>query len=329
MSLTDRTVLVTGAGGFIGSHLVELLARKKARVRSFVRYNSRGDYGFLNTLSDEVHERLEIIQGDLRDPDAVIEAAKDVSIIFHLGAIIPIPYSYIRPREVVETNVMGTLNVVNAARSLGGIRVVHTSTSEVYGTAQYVPIDEAHPLQGQSPYAASKIGADKIVESYHLSYDLPVVTLRPFNTYGPRQSTRAIIPTLITQALTQDQILVGDLAPTRDFNYVENLAEAFLAAGLSDSAIGEVINVGSGSELTVGDLAERILKRTGRDVPLVTDPQRLRPGKSEVRQLLSDGQKAGRLLEWKPSVLLDEGLDRTIQWISSNLDRFTPGTYHV
>ena len=329
MSLTDRTVLVTGAGGFIGSHLVELLTRENARVRSFVRYNSRGDYGYLNTLSDDVHERLEIIQGDLRDPDAVIEAAKGVSVIFHLGAIIPIPYSYIHPREVVETNVMGTLNVVNAARAHGGIRVVHTSTSEVYGTAQYVPIDETHPLQGQSPYAASKIAADKIVESYHLSYDLPVVTLRPFNTYGPRQSTRAIIPTLITQALTQDQILVGDLTPTRDFNYVEDLAEAFLAAGLSDGAIGEVINVGTGSEITLADLAERVLKITGRDAPLVTDPRRLRPGKSEVRQLLSDAQKADRLLEWKPRVLLNEGLDRTIRWIASNLDRFTPGSYHV
>ncbi|MBT5875205.1 MAG: NAD-dependent epimerase/dehydratase family protein, partial [Candidatus Latescibacteria bacterium] len=246
-----------------------------------------------------------------------------------LGAIIPIPYSYLRPREVVETNVLGTLNVVNAARSQGNVRVVHTSTSETYGTARYVPIDEAHPLQGQSPYAASKIAADKIVESFVLSYDLPAVTIRPFNTFGPRQSTRAIIPTLITQALTMDQILVGDLTPTRDLNFVQNLVEAFLAAGTVDKAIGEVINVGTGIEISIGDLAQKIQHLTGRDVPLVKDPSRIRPAKSEVRQLLAEIEKARLILDWRPSVSLEDGLEQTIRWISSNIDHYNPGTYHV
>lgn len=329
MSLANVSVLVTGAGGFIGSHLVESLVRLEARVRCFIRYNSRGDHGLLGLLPSDVFDRLEIIQGDLRDTDAVVDAVKGVSLIYHLGAIIPIPYSYVHPREVVETNVMGTLNVLTAARSCGGIRVVHTSTSEVYGTAQYTPIDEAHPLQGQSPYAASKIAADKLAESFHLSYDLPVVTLRPFNTYGPRQSTRAIIPTLITQAMTQDRVLVGDLTPTRDFNYVENLADAFVLAGQSEQASGQVINVGTGSEITMGDLAGRIIQLVGRDVPLVTDPQRIRPARSEVRQLIAHAGRAESLLGWTPRVILDEGLRRTMNWIAEHLDRYRPEIYQL
>jgi NAD dependent epimerase/dehydratase len=329
MSYKDVPVVVTGAGGFIGSHLVERLVHEHAKVRCLVRYNSRGEAGMLEEVPEDIRAEIEIVQGDLRDQDAVSDSLRGASIVFHLGAIIPIPYSYLRPREVVETNVLGTLNVVNAARSQGNVRVVHTSTSETYGTARYVPIDEAHPLQGQSPYAASKIAADKIVESFVLSYDLPAVTIRPFNTFGPRQSTRAIIPTLITQALTMDQILVGDLTPTRDLNFVQNLVEAFLAAGTVDKAIGEVINVGTGIEISIGDLAQKIQHLTGRDVPLVKDPSRIRPAKSEVRQLLAEIEKARLILDWRPSVSLEDGLEQTIRWISSNIDHYNPGTYHV
>lgn len=329
MGYKDVPVLVTGAGGFIGSHLVERLVREQAKVRCLVRYNSRGEAGMLEDVPEEIRTEIEIVQGDLRDQDAVSESMRDTSIVFHLGAIIPIPYSYLRPREVVETNVLGTLNVVNAARSQGHVRVVHTSTSETYGTARYVPIDEAHPLQGQSPYAASKIAADKIVESFVLSYDLAAVTIRPFNTFGPRQSTRAIIPTLITQALTMDQILVGDLTPTRDLNFVQNLVEAYLAAGTVEKAIGEVINIGTGTEISIGELAKKIQHLTGRDVPLVKDPSRIRPSKSEVRQLLAEIEKARLILDWRPTVSLEDGLEQTIQWISSNIDHYKPGTYHV
>lgn len=322
-------VLVTGAGGFIGSHLVEHLARDGQRVRCFVRYNSRGDDGLLQLLPQQLRTSVEIIQGDLRDSDAVTEATRGVSLIYHLGAIIPIPYSYIHPREVIETNVMGTLNVLNAARICGAVRVVHTSTSEVYGTAQYAPIDENHPLQAQSPYAASKIAADKIAESFHLSYDLPVITVRPFNAYGPRQSTRAIIPTLITQALTQNQIHVGDLTPTRDFNYVENLVDAFVRAGNADTAIGQVINIGTGQEIAVGALAQRIIELIGRDVSLVEDAQRLRPAKSEVRRLIANTDRAKTLLNWHPAVSLEEGLQQTISWIADHLDRYQSDRYQV
>ncbi|MBM3262408.1 MAG: GDP-mannose 4,6-dehydratase [candidate division Zixibacteria bacterium] len=323
------TVLVTGAGGFIGSHLVETLIRNGDPVRCFIRYNSRGDFGFLSLASEEMQRRMEIVQGDLRDADAVEQAAKDMRVIYHLGAIIPIPYSYVHPREVIEANVMGTLNVLTAARKQGGVRVVHTSTSEVYGTARYAPIDEAHPLQGQSPYAASKIAADKIAESFHLSYDLPVTTVRPFNTFGPRQSTRAIIPTLITQALTEDRVLVGDLTPVRDFNYVENLTDAFVRAGTCDAVVGEVINIGTGNEISIGDLARRVIAIIGREVVLVEDSQRFRPPRSEVRRLIADARRAETLLGWKPTVSLDEGLTRTIQWISHHIDRYRTDRYHI
>lgn len=329
MTWSDVPVLVTGAGGFIGSHLVSRLVDAGARVRGFIRYNSRGDDGLLSLLPREQFERVTRIPGDLRDADAVRDAAEGVAVIFHLGAIIPIPYSYIHPREVVETNVTGTLNVLAAARALGNIRVVHTSTSEVYGTARYVPIDEAHPLQGQSPYAASKIGADKLAESYHLSYDLPVVTVRPFNAYGPRQSMRAIIPTIITQALTQDRIRVGDVTPTRDFNYVEDLAEAFLLAGQSDAAVGKTLNVGTGREISIGALIQHILTLVGRDLPLVTESERLRPGNSEVRRLLADARQAEAILGWRPRVTLEEGLQRTIVWMQDHLDRYRPEVYQV
>ena len=329
MVASQDKVLVTGAGGFIGSHLVEYLVRQEHNVRCFVRYNSRGDYGHLDQLSKQILDHIEIIQGDLRDPDAVAKATIGVSHVYHLGAIIPIPYSYIHPREVIETNVMGTLNVLTAARDHENIRVVHTSTSEVYGTAQYTPIDEGHPLQGQSPYAASKIAADKIAESFYLSYELPITTVRPFNTFGPRQSTRAILPTLITQVLTQERVLVGDLTTTRDFNFIENLAEAFVLAGNCDEAIGQVINIGTGHEISINDILQRIVQLIGRDISIEQDPQRFRPPKSEVRQLISDARKAERILAWKPRILLEEGLQRTIEWMTEHIHEYTPDRYQV
>jgi NAD dependent epimerase/dehydratase len=329
MNWKKRSVLITGAGGFIGSHLVESLLSQGAKVRAFVRYNSRGDVGLLSLLSADGREALEIVAGDLRDPYAVANACQGVTHVFHLGALIAIPYSYLHPREVVETNVLGTLNVLMAARDQGIERVIHTSTSEVYGTARTVPISEEHPLQGQSPYSASKIGADKLVESFFCSYDLPVVTVRPFNTYGPRQSARAVIPTIITQALVRDRIELGDLTPRRDLTYVEDTAAGFVAAGEASDVAGQTINLGSDQEITIGDLAQKIIHLVGRDVRVVMDEQRLRPTHSEVRRLRSDNRKAKALLGWQPGTSLDEGLEKTIDWISLHLDRYRLGEYQV
>lgn len=326
MNLASRRVLVTGAGGFVGSHLVERLLDAGAEVRCFIRYNSENRYGMLQDLPAERLAALEIIAGDLRDAEAVRQAAEGVDAIFHLGALIAIPYSYVHPREVIETNVLGTLNVLVAARDLGVGRVVHTSTSEVYGTAQYVPIDEKHPLQGQSPYSASKIAADKIVESFHASFDLPVVTIRPFNIFGPRQSARAVIPTIITQALTGDAVRLGAVSPTRDFTFVRDTAGAYLCAVENDAAIGGVFNIGSGFEISIGDLARTIIRLVGRDVPLITDEEeRLRPDRSEVRRLWADSTLAREVLGWTPGTPFEDGLRATITWIASHLDRYKPG----
>jgi dTDP-glucose 4,6-dehydratase len=329
MDWNNRTALVTGAGGFIGSHLVEALLARGARVRAFVRYNSRADIGLLSLVPTGLRERLETIAGDLRDPHAIAAAAQDVSHIFHLGALIAIPYSYLHPREVVETNVMGTLNVLMAARQSDVERVVHTSTSEVYGTALTVPISETHPLQGQSPYSASKIGADKVAESFWLSYGTPVVTVRPFNTYGPRQSARAVIPTIITQALARDEIRLGALSPRRDFTYVTDTVDGFLRAADAKQVLGTTINVGSGREITIGDLAHTVVRLVGRELSIVTDEQRLRPEKSEVRRLLADNNKAAKLLGWSPHTSLEQGLSATIEWISQHLEHYHPGHYQV
>lgn len=324
-----RSVLVTGAGGFIGSHLVEMLVEEGAEVRAFVRYNSRADWGLLHALTQDTLSSVEVVAGDLRDLPAVIAALRGVSHVFHLGALIAIPYSYVHPAEVVDVNVMGTLNILLAARETGPERVVHTSTSEVYGTAQRVPIDESHPLQGQSPYSASKIGADKIAESFYRSFDVPVVTLRPFNTYGPRQSTRAVIPTIIAQALTQDVVRLGNLDARRDLTYVTDTAAGFLKVAEAAGVEGETFNLGAGFEITIGELAERIIGLVGRDVHVEIDPARLRPAKSEVGRLLSDNTLARERLGWQPQVSLDEGLQRTIAWVRDNLDRYDPGTYGV
>jgi dTDP-glucose 4,6-dehydratase len=325
----DRLVLVTGAGGFIGSHLVEALVKDGARVRAFTRYNSRGDPGLLVQLPPETASQLEIIPGDLNDLPALLTASQGVEIIFHLGAVISIPYSYVHPLEVVQSNVLGTMNVLLAARQQGVERLVHTSTSEVYGTAQRVPIDESHPLQGQSPYSASKIGADKLAESFSCAYGLPVVTVRPFNTYGPRQSTRAVIPTIITQALTQEVIQLGNLDARRDLTYVSDTVSGFLQAGRAAGVEGETFNLGTGQEIAIGELARMIIRLTGRPVDIRVDPTRLRPEKSEVQRLLADNRQARERLGWLPQIDLQQGLLRTIEWFSMHLGLYRPQEYRI
>lgn len=315
----SKKVLVTGAGGFIGSHLVERLVESGAQVRAFVRYNARNDWGLIEALPMDVRNGLEVVSGDLKDFGAVRNAVKGTKIVFHLGALIAIPYSYINPGDVVQTNVIGSLNVLNAFRECGGEKLIHTSSSEVYGTARYVPIDENHPLQAQSPYSASKIAADKLAESFHLSYDLPVATIRPFNTYGPGQSSRAVIPTIIAQALSKDEIRLGSMHPTRDFTYMGDTVEGFIKIAESPESIGEVINVGSGKEISIGDLADKIVFLVNRNAKIAFDAVRARPDKSEVNRLLADNSKAKELLQWEPMVSLDEGLSKTIEWTSGHI----------
>jgi len=322
-----KRVLVTGAGGFIGSHLVETLAGQGAQVRAFVRYNSRGDPGLLSCLPGIVLEKIELLAGDLRDGQAIRDAVEGCETVFHLGATISIPYSYLHPMEVAETNFIGTLNVLMACRDLGVKRLIHTSTSEVYGTARQVPISEEHPLQGQSPYSASKIGADKMVESFYCTYNLPVVTVRPFNTYGPRQSARAVIPTIITQALTQSTIRLGSLDTTRDFTFVDDTVTGFIKAAETVGVEGAVFNLGMGEEIRIGDLANMVVRKVGRLVKIVVTPERLRPEKSEVLRLISDNRLARQQLGWQPRMPLNEGLDWTIEWISKNIERYQPDRY--
>ena len=325
----NKRVLVTGAGGFIGSHLVEELARQGANVRAFVRYNSRASAGFLEELDADLENRVEIFSGDLRDNDAIRQAVKGCDLVFHLGALIAIPYSYLHPREVAETNFMGTLNILLACRDLGVERLIHTSTSEVYGTALRTPIDEEHPLQGQSPYSASKIGADKLVESFYRSYGLPAVTIRPFNTYGPRQSTRAVIPTIITQALKQDTIKLGNLDATRDFTFVDDTVSGFIKGAEAKNVEGGIYNLGTGTEISIGDLAKQIIKEVGKPIKVEVDVKRLRPEKSEVFQLLSDNSLAREKLDWQPKFDLETGLRRTIKWIQRNQELYQSDQYQV
>lgn len=329
MNWKDKKVLVTGAGGFIASHLVERLVSEGAHVRAFVRYNSRNDVGMLKLISADTFSKIEIMQGDLRDNEAVRNAVKGVDTVFHLGALIAIPYSYVNPREVIDVNIMGTLNVLMAARDFGTRRVVHTSTSEVYGTAQYVPIDEKHPLQGQSPYSASKIGADRIAESFYRSFEVPVVTLRPFNTYGPRQSARAVIPTIIMQALTRDEVKLGSLDPSRDFTFVHDTASGFLKVAEAENVLGEEVNLGNDNTIRIGDLANKIFEIIGKTPKVSLDTQRIRPNKSEVMKLWASNQKAKELIGWQPRISLDEGLALTIEWISKHLDLYRPDEYTV
>lgn len=322
-----RKVLVTGAGGFIGSHLVETLVTADAQVRGFVRYNSRGDAGLLRLLPPDLLSQVEVIAGDLRDEDAIRKAVQGCQTVFHLGALISIPYSYYHPVEVASTNMMGTLNLLLACRDLGVERLVHTSTSEVYGTAQIVPINEEHPLQGQSPYSASKIGADKLAESFSCAFGLPVITVRPFNTFGPRQSARAVIPTIITQALTLDTVSLGSLDTTRDFTYVSDTVSGFLHAARSEKGLGEVFNLGTGEEIRIGDLAEKVIRMVDRKVSIQVDSQRLRPQNSEVMRLISDNSRARKVIGWKPETSFEQGLENTIAWIREHLDLYRIGKY--
>jgi len=325
----QRQVLVTGAGGFIGSHLTEALVKAGAKVRVFIRYNSRDGRGNLEDLEPKVLDQIEIIAGDLRDADVIERSVKGCDAVFHLGALVGIPYSYKNPREVVETNMLGTFNILTAARDHEVENVVHTSTSEVYGSARYVPIDEAHPLQGQSPYSASKIGADMLAESFHASFELPVVTIRPFNCYGPRQSARAIIPTLITQGLACKEIHLGNTEARRDFTFVMDTVEAFMKAAQTPEAVGKVINVGSGQEISIGQLAQVIIATLQSAAKIVVDEARIRPVRSEVNRLLADNRLAKETLGWEPQVSLEEGIKRTVAWIAAHLDRFQIGKYQI
>ncbi|MBU0491990.1 MAG: SDR family NAD(P)-dependent oxidoreductase [Chloroflexi bacterium] len=329
-TLQDKRVLVTGAGGFIGSHLTERLVEASAQVRALVRYTSRRDEGWLADLAADTRAQVEIVPGDVRDLETVRQAMRDVQVVFHLAALVGIPYSYQHPQEVIATNVGGTAHVLLAARDNARIeRVLLTSTSEVYGTARRVPIDEAHPLQPQSPYAATKIAADALGLSFHHSFETPVVLVRPFNSYGPRQSMRAVIPTTIVQALTRDRVMLGALEPTRDFTYVTDTAAGFVQAATAPGAVGRAINLGTGREIAIGDLARRIVALIGRDVPVLLDPQRLRPAASEVERLCADSTLARELLGWEPLVALDDGLRRTIDWVRGALDRYRPDEYAV
>ena len=322
-------VLVTGSEGFIGSHLVEGLLAEGHSVRALVQYNSRNDWGWLENLSENQRAGVEVVTGDVRDPFMVRGAVRGCEQVYHLAALIAIPYSYRAPREFVETNVSGTLNVMQACLDEGVQRVIHTSTSEVYGTAVRVPIDEQHPLQGQSPYSASKIGADKIAESFHLSFQLPLVTIRPFNTYGPRQSARAVIPTVIAQALQADAVKLGALTPVRDLNFVKDTVAGFVKAGRALDVIGETLNLAQGRGVTIGELANMIMQIMGCTKPIICDEARLRPESSEVMKLIGDNGKAARLLGWKPATSLEDGLRATIEWMSENPQYYKANIYNV
>ena len=328
-NLDGTSVLVTGAGGFIGSHLTESLVREGAKVRALVHYNSRNDWGHLESLANDVRGSLDVRTGDIRDPFFVDRLCEGTEVVFHLAALIPIPYSYVAPNEYVDTNVKGTLNVLEAVRRQGIGRMLHTSTSETYGTALYTPIDEKHPLQGQSPYSASKIGADKMAESYYRSFETPVATIRPFNTFGPRQSARAFLPTVLSQALTQDEIKVGSLDPVRDMNFVSDTVRGFVLAAAAEGIDGETINLGSGRGVTMADLLETALKVTGKTPKITTDPARVRPGKSEVFELICDSSIAQEKLGWKTEVSLEEGVKQTADWVAENLSIYKPSIYNV
>jgi NAD dependent epimerase/dehydratase len=328
-AVKEDKVLVTGAGGFIGSHLVEELLHRGQRVRAFVRYTSTGRAGWLEGSSARQGGRLELFFGDIRDARAVRQAAESCGRIYHLAALIGIPYSYLAPDSYVAVNVQGTLNVLNAARDLGVERTVVTSTSEVYGTALYTPIDEEHPLQAQSPYSATKIGADSLAVSYHRAFGLPVTVVRPFNTYGPRQSTRAVIPTIITQALARDEVRLGSLTPVRDLVFVADTVAGFLAVADSPACIGRVTNLATGRGVTVGELAERILRLVGRNLPVVETEERVRPEHSEVFKLIGSAAPASRLAGWEARTSLDEGLARTLDWVRRHLDLYPTEGYSV
>ncbi len=325
-----KKVLVTGADGFIGSHLTELLLERGYEVKAFTFYNSFNTWGWLDTLTQDKLAEIEIFSGDIRDPNGVREAMKGVDVVFHLAALIAIPFSYHSPDSYVDTNIKGTLNVLQAARELGTERIMVTSTSEVYGTAQYVPIDEKHPFQGQSPYSATKIGADRLAESFYRSFQLPITIVRPFNTYGPRQSARAVIPTIITQLLAgKEEIKLGSLTPTRDFNYVKDTAAGFVAIAESDMTVGEEINIATQEEISIGELAQEIIGQINPQARIVCDEQRLRPEKSEVNRLLGSNEKIKKLTGWQPKYSFTQGIEETIGWIRGNMDLYKADIYNI
>lgn len=332
MNLTSKNVLVTGSDGFIGSHLTEELIDKGCNVRAFVYYNSFSSWGWLDNIDKEKLAKIEVVAGDIRDRGSVAKAMEGIDVVFHLAALIGIPYSYDSPESYVGTNITGTLNVLEEARRHGTERVLVTSTSEVYGTAQYVPIDEKHPYQGQSPYSATKIGADRMAESYYRSFNIPVTIVRPFNTYGPRQSARAIIPTVISQLCNGKEALsLGSLTPTRDLVYVKDTARGFLAIAESDQTIGEEINIATQDEISIQDLTEKLIQAINPSASIVTDKQRVRPEKSEVERLLGSNQKIKGLTDWKPEWTLDAGLASTIEWFQNpaNLAAYKSDIYNV
>ena len=323
-------ILVTGAEGFIGSHLSELLVKEGYDVRAMVQYNSFNNWGWIDTFDEKIKNKLDIFLGDVRDPNGVKEAMKGCDAVFHLAALIAIPYSYHSPDMYVDTNIKGTLNILQAARDLNTKRILVTSTSEVYGTAQYVPIDEKHPYQGQSPYSATKIGADRLSESFYRSFNLPVTIVRPFNTYGPRQSARAVIPTIITQLLAgKKEIKLGSLEPTRDFNYVKDTARGFLEIYRSDNTIGEEINIATQSEVSIGDLANELIRQINPEARIICDEVRVRPEKSEVERLLGSNEKIKALTDWYPRYTLQEGLKETIEFLRNNLDKYKIDIYNL
>lgn len=323
-------VLVTGADGFIGSHLTEQLVKAGYPVKAFVFYNSFGRRGWLDTLPVDIQKEIEFFSGDIRDPNGVREAIKGVDGIFHLAALIAIPFSYHSPDSYVDTNIKGTLNVLQAARAMETSKILITSTSEVYGTAQYVPIDEKHPYQGQSPYSATKIGADRLAESFYRSFNMPISIVRPFNTYGPRQSARAVIPTIVSQLLAgNEEIKLGSLTPTRDFNYVLDTVNGFKAIYESADTVGEEVNIATMKEISIGMLAEEIIKQINPSAKIVCDEERLRPQKSEVNRLLGSNEKIKKLTNWRPQYSLEQGLHETITWIKDNLSSFNPDIYSI
>lgn len=328
----QKSVLVTGADGFIGSHLTELLVKEGYKVRAFSFYNSFNSWGWLDSLDKEILDEIEVFTGDVRDPNGVKESMKGIDEVFHLAALIAIPFSYHSPDSYVDTNIKGTLNVLQAARDLGTSRVLVTSTSEVYGTAKYVPIDELHPYQGQSPYSATKIGADRLAESFYRSFNMPISIVRPFNTYGPRQSARAVIPTIITQLLAgKEEIKLGALTPTRDFNFVKDTANGFLEISKSDKTIGEEINIATQHEISIGQLADELIRQINPNAKIICDEERIRPEKSEVNRLLGSNEKIQKLTNWKPRYTFEEGLKETIEWfkVKENLAGYKTNIYNI
>ncbi len=325
-----KKVLVTGADGFIGSHLTESLLEKGYEVKAFTFYNSFNTWGWLDTISKEKLSQIEIFSGDVRDPNGVRTAMQGADMVFHLAALIAIPFSYHSPDSYVDTNIKGTLNVLQAARQLETEKVMITSTSEVYGTAKYVPIDEQHPYQGQSPYSATKIGADRLAESFFRSFNMPIAIVRPFNTFGPRQSARAVIPTIISQLLAgREEIKLGSLTPTRDFNYVKDTAAGFIAIAESDKTIGEEINIATQQEISIGDLANEIIRQINPKAKIICDEQRLRPENSEVNRLLGSNEKIKRLTDWQPKYTFEQGIEETINWIRDNMNVYKTDIYNI